>query len=252
MSESRIPAHAHGEKTAAAGTEAGAPPAELASTTEAGAPPAELASTTEAGAPPAELASTTEAGAPTAELAATTEAASTAGTTSTTETAVTTESVPTRVYTLDQMSDTIRQVLESGGEFRFYPRGTSMLPLLRQDVDSIALVAAPEKLHRRDIPLYTRPSGQYVLHRVVGEDADGYIMCGDNQTALEHGIRHSQICGVVTAIYRGKKQKRRDVTSAGYRIYSALWCFMPFRRFCMFCRRGALWLVRHLKCKKTD
>ncbi len=251
MSESRIPAHAHGEKTAAAGTEAGAPPAELASTTEAGAPPAELAATTEAGAPLAELASTTEAAQP-AELAATTEAASTAGTTSTTETAVTTESVSTRVYTLDQMSDTIRQVLESGGEFRFYPRGTSMLPLLRQDVDSIALVAASEKLHRRDIPLYTRPSGQYVLHRVVGEDADGYIMCGDNQTALEHGIRHSQICGVVTAIYRGKKQKRRDVTSAGYRIYSALWCFMPFRRFCMFCRRGALWFVRHLKCKKTD
>ncbi len=169
-----------------------------------------------------------------------------------TETAATTETASTRVYTLDQMSGTMRQVLESGGEFRFYPRGTSMLPLLRQGVDSIALIAAPEKLHRRDIPLYTRPSGQYVLHRVVGEDADGYIMCGDNQTALEHGIRHSQICGVVTAIYRGKKQKRREVTSAGYRIYSVLWCFMPFRRLCMFCRRGAAWLGRRLKRTKAD
>ncbi len=169
-----------------------------------------------------------------------------------TETAATTETASTRVYTLDQMSGTMRQVLESGGEFRFYPRGTSMLPLLRQGVDSIALVAAPEKLHRRDIPLYTRPSGQYVLHRVVGEDADGYIMCGDNQTAFEHGVRHSQICGVVTAIYRGKKQKRREVTSAGYRIYSVLWCFMPFRWLCMFCRRGAAWLGRRLKRAKAD
>ena len=33
----------------------------------------------------------------------------------------------------------IREVLASGGEFRLYPHGTSMLPLLRQGIDSVAL-----------------------------------------------------------------------------------------------------------------
>lgn len=163
-----------------------------------------------------------------------------------------TEADSIRVYSLDQLSDTMNQVLESGGEFRFYPRGTSMLPLLRQGIDSVALVAAPEKLRRRDIPLYKRSNGQYVLHRVVGEDASGYIMCGDNQTALEHGVRHSQILGVVASIYRGKKHRRYEVTSPGYSIYSVLWCVMPLRKLCMLCRRGAAWLVRHLKRAKGD
>ena len=33
----------------------------------------------------------------------------------------------------------IREVLSSGGEFRLYPHGTSMLPLLRQGRDSVSL-----------------------------------------------------------------------------------------------------------------
>lgn len=150
----------------------------------------------------------------------------------------------TKTYTLEQLSGAMQQVISGGGEFRFFPRGTSMQPLLRQEIDSVALVAAPARLRRRDIPLYIRRDGHYVLHRVMGEDADGYIMCGDNQTALEHGISHEQICGVVAAIYRGRKQKRYDVTSLGYRIYSALWCFMPLRRLVMLARRAAARLRR--------
>lgn len=156
----------------------------------------------------------------------------------------------TGMYTLEQMSDTMRCVLASGGEFRFYPRGVSMLPLLRQGVDSIALISAPQKLKKRDIPLYIRENGQYVLHRVIGLDADGYIMCGDNQTTPERGISHDRVCGVVTAIYRGKKQKRREVTSLGYRVYSLIWCFMPARRFFMFLRRGFSYIRRRL-CGKS-
>ena len=33
----------------------------------------------------------------------------------------------------------IREVLASGGEFRLYPHGTSMRPLLRQGRDSVSL-----------------------------------------------------------------------------------------------------------------
>lgn len=53
-------------------------------------------------------------------------------------------------HSLEQMSDAMKSVFDSGGEFRFYPRGTSMLPLIRQGLDSIALVAAPAMPRKRD------------------------------------------------------------------------------------------------------
>ena len=140
-------------------------------------------------------------------------------------------------YSLEQMSDAMKSVFDSGGEFRFYPRGTSMLPLIRQGLDSIALVAAPEMPRKRDILLYVRTGGAYVLHRVLGCDDDGYILCGDNQTVPEHGVKPEQIRGVLAAVYRGRRQVRCDVVSFRYRVYSTLWCFMPLRRFCLFVRR---------------
>ena len=42
-------------------------------------------------------------------------------------------------FSLAEYDDTIREVLNSGGAFRIYPRGTSMLPLLREGIDSVLL-----------------------------------------------------------------------------------------------------------------
>ena len=44
-------------------------------------------------------------------------------------------------YSLEEYMPLIKEVVESGGEFRLFPRGTSMLPLIRQGRDSVALVA---------------------------------------------------------------------------------------------------------------
>lgn len=151
-------------------------------------------------------------------------------------------------FRLEQMIGTMKQVMDGGGEFRFYPKGTSMLPLIRQGKDAIALIKAPEKLKKYDIPLYVRQGGNYVLHRVIGEDENGYIMCGDNQTAKEPGISHGQIQGVVTAIFR--KDKRVNTDSFGFRLYSRIWCFMPLRRLYFFCRRAAGKLKRLIFAKK--
>lgn len=152
-------------------------------------------------------------------------------------------------FTLDQLSPVMRQVLDSGGEFRFYPRGLSMLPLLRQGIDSVAVVSPPQQLRRRDIPLYIRPDGHYVMHRVLGADENGYIMCGDNQLTPEHGITHDRICGVVRAIYRGRRQRRHEATSLGLRLYGVLWCIMPLRRAIFLCRRVAARLRRVVRGK---
>ena len=123
----------------------------------------------------------------------------------------------------------ISEVIESGGEFRLFPRGTSMRPLIRQGIDSVILVKSGEKCHKRDVILYSREGGQLVLHRIVRVERDGsYTLCGDNQTTLEKGITQDNVLAVVSAFYRG--DKRREKGSFGLEIYERLWCIMAVRK----------------------
>ncbi len=133
--------------------------------------------------------------------------------------------------------EVIEEVLASGGEFRMYPKGTSMLPLIVQKKDSVVLKRnfdVPAKRH--DIAFYRRDNGQFVLHRVMKICDDGtYAMCGDNQLALEKGIRAEQIIAYVDTVYSDKdKVKTKGLK---YSFYLFLWTKMPVRRVCFFLRR---------------
>ena len=131
----------------------------------------------------------------------------------------------------------IEEVIESGGEFRLFPKGTSMLPLLRQGKDSVALVKKSDNLKKGDVIFYRRPNGQFVLHRIVKKPQNRvYILCGDNQTALEKGITDSMIIASVSAVY--KKEKRVEINTLGQGFYKSLWCIMPFRYTMLFIRRA--------------
>lgn len=136
----------------------------------------------------------------------------------------------------------IRAQLAAGKRVRFSPRGTSMLPMLRQGIDEVELSALPEQLRKYDLPLYRRSGGQYVLHRIV-EAGECYTCVGDNQFALETGLTRDQMIAVVTAFYRnGRKWK---VSSPLYRAYCRLWhVSRPLR---LLWRRGTGWLGRHLR-----
>lgn len=133
--------------------------------------------------------------------------------------------------------DVIEEVLASGGEFRMYPKGTSMLPLIVQKRDSVVLSRSSELPARKhDIAFYRRTNGQFVLHRVMRICKDGtYTMCGDNQVLLENGIKAEQIIGYVSGLYR--KDKEIKLNGLGYSIYVFLWTKMPIRRICFFMRR---------------
>lgn len=130
---------------------------------------------------------------------------------------------------LAQLDPLIRQLLAEGQQVRFTPHGTSMLPMLRDGKDSVTLVGVRGKLKKYDIPLYQRPQGGYVLHRVVGEDDQGYLLCGDHQTRPEHGVTDQQVLGVVCAFTR--KGKSYTVTQPLYRLYAVFWvAIRPLRR----------------------
>ena len=122
----------------------------------------------------------------------------------------------------EELMPLIRERLAAGQSVRYLPfRGVSMLPMLRQGLDSVELSPLPEKLKKYDLPVYQYPSGKYVMHRVVRVLPDHYICLGDNTYAYEH-IRHEQMLGVVSAFKRG--DKRIEVNAAGYRWYCRLWC----------------------------
>jgi hypothetical protein len=108
------------------------------------------------------------------------------------------ESSQNNFFELSEAESAIREVLDSGGEFEFRPRGTSMLPLIKEGRDSVTIVKPRGRLKRGDVALYKRSNGKFVLHRVIRVLDTEYIMCGDNQVIPEQGITEEQIIAVVS------------------------------------------------------
>ena len=106
---------------------------------------------------------------------------------------------------LDELFPVMQEQLAAGGTVKFGPKGTSMLPLIHQGIDSVVISPVKEPLKKYDVPLYRRDNGQFVLHRIVGVNKDGYIMCGDNQVLREYGITDAHIIGVLEEIHTPDK-----------------------------------------------
>lgn len=143
---------------------------------------------------------------------------------------------------LDALMPLIRESLAAGKTVRFRPRGISMLPMLRQGIDSVILSPVPQKLGKYDLPLYQRDNGKYILHRIV-KARDTYTCVGDNQFELETGLRHDQMIAVVTAFTRGSREI--PVTDICYQLYCRIWHHTRTLRHVY--RRAKGWLRRHLK-----
>ena len=146
--------------------------------------------------------------------------------------------MPEKNLRLEQLMPLIREQLAAGKSVRFSPRGISMLPMLRQGRDKVVLSPVTGRLKKYDLPLYQRDGGQYVLHRIVGV-GETYTCIGDNQYALEHGIRQDQLIAVVTAFTRDDREI--PVTDLGYRVYCRLWHWLrPVKRVLGACKRRLL------------
>ena len=139
---------------------------------------------------------------------------------------------------LDDVIPIIEETLRIGQSVRFSPRGISMLPMLRQGIDSVVLSPLPEALQKYDLPLYQRNDGKYILHRIVAV-GDTYTCIGDNQFAFEKGIEHKQIIALCTAITRDGKTQ--SVYSMKWRVYAI------FRHYSRFPRRIVRGLCRRIK-----
>lgn len=143
---------------------------------------------------------------------------------------------------LDDLMPLFREQLDAGKSVKFSPRGISMLPMLRQGIDSVVLSPIPEQLQKYDLPLYRRDDGKYILHRIV-KTGQTYTCIGDNQFQPEPGVRREQMIALVTAFTRGSRE--HSVNEPAYRLYCRLWHHSRGIRH--FWRRGIGWLRRHME-----
>lgn len=115
---------------------------------------------------------------------------------------------------------TIERELKNHEYGIFQTVGVSMRPLLKEHDTHVVLKRAEGPLSKGDLPLYRRPNGRYVLHRVIKVCPGGYQIRGDNTYALEY-VSEDQIIGITTRIYRGDHYT--DVTDWHYRTYVTIW-----------------------------
>lgn len=62
---------------------------------------------------------------------------------------------------MEEIVPLIEEALSAGQSVRLSPTGISMLPMLRQGIDSVVLSPVPETLRKYDLPLYRRENGKY-------------------------------------------------------------------------------------------
>lgn len=125
---------------------------------------------------------------------------------------------------MDEMS--YEEVLQQVGCLLTRNIGYSMLPLLRQNQDSIMIERCdPYHLAKYDVIMFKRVGdrkGKYVLHRILGCRPDGtYWVVGDNCTSGEI-VKPEQILGRMSAVGRNGKTFKTD--SEEYKRYVRFWC----------------------------
>ena len=120
--------------------------------------------------------------------------------------------------------NSIEESLRENGMHVSTTSGYSMMPMLKDRRDRIVLCSVGDQpLHRYDLPLYKRPDGKYVLHRIIKVCDGYYIIRGDN-TYVNEKIPFEWVIGYVTEFYR--KGRHISTDSRVYRYYAAFWHFI--------------------------
>ena len=105
---------------------------------------------------------------------------------------------------INEILPLVEEQVKVGGYFYLIPKGVSMLPTIKGDVDTVTL-EAPDSLKSGDIVLYKRENGQVVLHRIVKIIGDELTLCGDAQMDFELGIKADDVVARVREIKKGER-----------------------------------------------
>ncbi|MDD6728822.1 MAG: S24/S26 family peptidase [Eubacteriales bacterium] len=140
----------------------------------------------------------------------------------------------------------IKEILDTFGQYTGLTMGTSMKPLIHQQKDNIIIVKNKGRLKKYDVPVYVTPQGKYIMHRVVKVCDDHYVIVGDNLLRKEY-VTDDMICGVLVGFYKNGKHYVDCQNSKLYKLYSRIWvALLPVRPVLFLVPRGIGWIKRHI------
>ena len=147
---------------------------------------------------------------------------------------------------MESLAELFAIQMETGGVARLVVTGSSMHPTLRHHRDVVYLTPIDRPLKKKDLILYKRENGQFVLHRIVSHPKnDRFICCGDNQWEKEP-VKAEQALAIVKKFRRGKKEYTEQHVLL--RLWLTFWVgILPLRRPILAMRRVLGKIKRKLK-----
>lgn len=114
---------------------------------------------------------------------------------------------------------TIEEELALHGRGFFQTVGDSMEPLLHNRKSTVIIEKKMAPLKKYDIALYRRPTGEYVLHRVVRVLQGEYLIRGDNRIFREK-VPEEWVIGVMTGYFADECNRYISCEDESYRKYT--------------------------------
>lgn len=113
---------------------------------------------------------------------------------------------------------TIEEELALHGHGFFQTVGDSMEPLLHNRKSTVVIIEKKAPLKRYDVALYRRPTGAYVLHRVIKVLKDSYFIRGDNRIKSEQ-VPAEWVIGVMSGYFEDERNQYISCESKIYQQY---------------------------------
>ena len=117
----------------------------------------------------------------------------------------------------------VSRLLHEGREVVMTPKGNSMRPFIRGQVDNVRL--QPIKVLKVGDIVLARYNGRYVLHRIIAIEGDQVTLMGDGNLQGVEQVLKSDVTGVVVEIITPEGEKRRPSNGLVWRK------LLPFRKY---------------------
>jgi hypothetical protein len=115
----------------------------------------------------------------------------------------------------------IRELVRQGREVSVPVSGNSMSPFLVHQRDTVWFRAPDSPIRRGDMVVFQRPTGDFVMHRVLRTAPEGCYIVGDAQTCVEGPVARERIFARVTCVQR--KGREIDERDFWWRFFAGPW-----------------------------
>ncbi|MBQ0080238.1 MAG: S24/S26 family peptidase [Alistipes sp.] len=124
----------------------------------------------------------------------------------------------------DIMFKQVSELTAQGESVSFMTKGSSMLPFIRGDRDSVRIKKF-EQYHVGDIALVRLSNGQYILHRIISIKGNKVTLQGDGNIRGTEHCTLEDVIGGVTAIIAPSGREKKPTSGAWWRKIK------PLRRY---------------------